>query len=311
MSKNNSIFPERYVKQYLTTGKVKINENIDIFMCPICGNRMYLKDFKSIICSNAHCFDISKRGYINLLLNPVKSQYNKQLFESRDIICKMGFFDPMIGTIGSLISNSIQKLNGNYIKVLDAGCGEGFHLAQIINNLCIKTDVHFRGVGIDISKEGIQIASKNNKDIIWCVADLAKLPFADKQFDVVLNILSPANYGEFNRIIKDKGILIKVVPGSDYLKELRSAFYHETARKSYSSNRVVKHFERNFKMIDMQNIKYNIEINNGNLEHLIRMTPLSWGVSDDRVKMAFNMGIDSVSVDFNIILGKGKIASNR
>ena len=41
------------------TGRAKISENIDIFMCPICGSRMYLKGFKSIICLNGHCFDIS------------------------------------------------------------------------------------------------------------------------------------------------------------------------------------------------------------------------------------------------------------
>lgn len=306
MPKNNSMLSEGDRERRLSTGKVRISENIDIFMCPICGNRMYLKGFKSIICLNGHCFDISQRGYINLLQNQAKTQYNRELFKSRDIICGMGFFEPMIGRISGLISDNTRDLNRDHIRVLDAGCGEGSHLVQITDDLSAKTDIRFQGVGTDISKAGIKIASKNNSDIIWCVADLARLPFANKRFDVVLNILSPANYREFNRIIKDDGLLIKVVPGNCYLKELRSVFYHGTGRKPYSSDRVVEYFGSNFKIIDIQRIEYHIEIDGGNLEHLIRMTPLSWGVPADRIRKVLDMGIDSVSVDFTIVSGKRK-----
>ena len=38
----------------------------------------------------------------------------------------------------------------------------------------------YKGVGIDISKEGILEATKKSKEIIWCVADLAKIPLLDK-----------------------------------------------------------------------------------------------------------------------------------
>lgn len=57
---------------HLNTGKIKIKENIDIFMCPVCEDRMYLDEFKSIICTKNHCFDISKKGYVNLHLKSSK-----------------------------------------------------------------------------------------------------------------------------------------------------------------------------------------------------------------------------------------------
>ena len=38
--------------------------------------------------------------------------------------------------------------------------------------------------------------------ILYGVADLARLPFQNRTIDVVLNILSPANYGEFYRILR-------------------------------------------------------------------------------------------------------------
>ncbi|TYP47429.1 putative RNA methyltransferase [Thermosediminibacter litoriperuensis] len=93
MSKNNKKHFEKDDKVYLTTGKINIKENIDIFKCPVCDDRMYLDEFKSIICLNNHRFDISKRGYVNLLLKSSKYKYDKEMFESRNIICKMGFFD--------------------------------------------------------------------------------------------------------------------------------------------------------------------------------------------------------------------------
>ncbi|RBO11051.1 methyltransferase domain-containing protein, partial [Pantoea sp. 3_1284] len=81
------------------------------------------------------------------------------------------------------------------------------------------------GIGIDLAKEGIAAASKAYPDIIWSVADLAAMPFADAQVDAILNILSPANYAEFSRLLKPGGVVMKVVPESGYLLELREAFY--------------------------------------------------------------------------------------
>ena len=51
------------------------------------------------------------------------------------------------------------------------------------------------------------------------------------EFDVILNILSPANYAEFTRLLKPDGLFVKVVPENDYLKELRNVFYDETERQ--------------------------------------------------------------------------------
>ena len=80
------------------------------------------------------------------------------------------------------------------------------------------------GIGIDLAKEGIAAASKAYPGIIWSVADLAAMPFADAQIDAILNILSPANYAEFNRLLKPGGIVVKVVPESGYLTGIARSF---------------------------------------------------------------------------------------
>jgi 23S rRNA (guanine745-N1)-methyltransferase len=284
--------------------KNKVQENIELFKCSICGNKMDFYNLKSLICYKKHCFDLSRNGYVNFLLNSVKTEYDKEMLKARNIVCKNSFFEPMVEQVSEIIVKYIDSAAPKKSMILDAGCGEGSHLNQIINKLQDKSSINFDGVGIDISKEGIKIASKEYPDNIWCVGDLAKIPFMNKKFDVILNILSPSNYSEFNRIISDTGILIKVVPGNSYLKELRELFYDKTDKQEYSNEKVLNHFINNFHMFDMQQILYTVKLNKEYLEQLIKMTPLSWGASKDKIQRAFNINLKNITVDFTIICGK-------
>jgi len=55
------------------------------------------------------------------------------------------------------------------------------------------------------------------------VGDLRRLPFADGTFSAVLDVMTPANYDEFRRVLSPDGMLVKVYPGQDYLREIRAA----------------------------------------------------------------------------------------
>lgn len=286
--------------------KAKFKGNINIFRCPICKLEMNIHDLRSMICQNKHCFDIAKKGYVNLLLKPTKTKYDKKLFKSRNIICEIGFFDPMLDEVVSIIQEGLSGFDLDEIKILDAGCGEGSHLGYIKSNLQKKTIIDIQGIGIDISKDGILEASKSYFDIIWCVADLANLPFSSKQFDVILNIFTPSNYGEFDRTLKDDGILIKVVPGRNYLKELRRVFFDETDKQTYSNTEVIELFGNNFDILDTREIQYSKTMDKEELRHLIKMTPLSWSATEEKIKKAFNMKTNHITVDFTILIGKKK-----
>ncbi|HHU63960.1 MAG TPA: methyltransferase domain-containing protein [Clostridiales bacterium] len=308
MSENGKNSSQKGSKVRVSAGKIKIKENIDIFKCPVCGDGMYVDEFKSIICMKNHCFDISRRGYVNLLLKPPKHKYGKELFKSRSVICQMGFFDPLLESIVRLIYDNISD-DIDHVRILDAGCGEGYHLSQVIKKLQENQDTHFQGVGIDISKDAIQIASKNFKGIVWCVADIAKIPFMDKKFDIVLNILSPSNYSEFSRIIRSQGVLIKIVPNSGYLKELRDIFYRGTDKEIYSNEEVIEHFSKNFEVLDTKNVQYSVSLNREQLSHLIKMTPLSWGAAEEIIEKALDSNIDNITADFTVIVGRGKLSN--
>lgn len=58
-----------------------------------------------------------------------------------------------------------------------------------------------------------------------------------------------------------------------------------------------------YKILDVQQVQYNRVVNKESLEQLIKMTPLSWGASEEKVQKALNTGIYSISVDYSIIIG--------
>lgn len=179
-------------------------------------------------------------------------------------------------------------------------------MTQIINRLQSRMPLDFQGIGIDISKEGIQIAAATSPHIAWCVADLAKMPFKSGQFDAVLSILSPSNYAEFNRVLADDGILVKVVPGSRYLEELRAAFYDKREKQTYSNENVITHFSKHLGLIDQGLLSYDFMVTDADLPHLIKMTPISWRASDENIAKVLDSGLRHVTVDLTIILGKKK-----
>ena len=294
------------INKGVSVRKAKFFENAAIFRCPVCMNKMEARDLNRIICLNVHFFDISMNGYINFLQRTVKTEYHEEMFRSRKTVSGTGLFDPMLRCISDMILSRIRSLGDKRIMILDAGCGEGSHLGKIISELHNKDITKVLGAGIDISKEGIIMASKTYHDIVWCVADLANLPFMDKQFDVIINILSPSNYREFTRVLKDDGILIKVIPGSSYLKELRDIFYNESGKQEYSNHNVLELYRQNFSILDVRAVKYNKIVGKDELSHIIAMTPLSWAITHEKKEQALITGISRITGDFAIIKGTKK-----
>ena len=282
--------------------KSVIGKNIELFRCPICKQHISLK-VKSLICSNNHCFDLAKSGYINLLGSNAHSRYDKQMLTARKIINRSGFFQKMVEKISSITLSEINNKNLSIVRIIDAGCGEGSNLSGTLRYLHSKSNLDFIGVGLDISKDGIYIASREYPGNIWCVADLAHSPFKDRQFDIIINILSPANYNEFSRLLKNDGLLIKVIPGHHYLREIRNAFYQPEEKHSYSNDVVIELFGKNFHILKKEHLLYQQKIKQQDITSLIKMTPLSWSIKSEDFQEEKYSKIQQVTVELEIIVG--------
>lgn len=266
-------------------GAALINANIGLFACPICQESMQVYEQGRLTCSANHSFDIAKQGYVNMLTHSAASKYSKDLFESRKTIIDSGLYDPL--------EEKIAELIGEAKTVLDTGCGEGSHLARIM------TQKQGIGIGIDIAKEGILAAARHYPKQIWCVGDLAKSPFAKTSFDVILNILSPANYEEFKRLLTSNGCVVKVVPQSGYLQQIRSQLYADSAKETYSNAQTVERFRESFSHVTVERITYTVPLASVLVPALLEMTPMGW-----HKEQHAEVCVNKITIDVDVLVGR-------
>lgn len=267
-------------------------DSYNIIRCPICHENVQLHEPASFLCNRGHCFDLSSRGYVNLMLNSRKTFYDKPLFESRRIIFSNGYFDPLALELKRLMG----ELSYPNASLVDVGCGEGYYSAYLKREFPLW-DIY----ALDTSKEAIMMGAKQYSGIKWIIGNLANLPFQNGCMDIVMEVFAPANYKEFTRIIKDDGYILKVIPGEGYLKELRDSIRFKSAEHNYSNRRVIEYFAQNLHISDIKNIRYLKPVTNTMKTHFLKMTPLMFGKDMRNVDVSH---IEDFTFDFSILIGQ-------
>ncbi|STY42807.1 Ribosomal RNA large subunit methyltransferase A [Listeria grayi] len=276
----------------LAAAKQLLAAYLPLYQCPLCKTSFHTNDAGSFVCERGHQFDVSKPGYLYLLAHGNKTKYDKVLFEARHHIAEAGFFQGLTQRLTELLETLPHGV------VLDAGSGEGSQLAAIKQ----LTGEEYTYIGVDIAKEGIKQAARDFSDILWAVADLANSPFASRSVDVILNILSPSNYEEFARILKPGGYLLKVVPETDYLQELRQ--FDPRLQESYSNQEVLDRFRASFEWIGSERLTYTAELPPERVPDLLTMTPLGWHLKAEDKEALLTQ--TTYTVDYRILVGKAK-----
>ncbi|WP_256973757.1 putative RNA methyltransferase [Brevibacillus brevis] len=281
-----------------------ISQHVGIFRCPICQAAMRNVPATSLVCNNHHCFDLSKHGYVHLATRTYKTKYDKQLFSARRAIMEQGFFDPLYDVLSEVILQTTEP-EESQMYVLDAGCGEGYHLTQVRQRVMQASQVPMIiGVGVDLAKEGVMLAAKNDSEVVWCVGDLTNAPFVDRQFPYILNLLSPSNSDEFHRLLADEGRMIKVIPEANYLRELREVLYQETAKTQYENHRTIDHFKTSFQLIGKERVQYQFRLDEEGLASLLQMTPLAWGATPEQLERVSNLAGMDMTIDLVVLIGR-------
>ena len=263
------------------------------FACPICQENLTLVE-SSLKCNNRHSFDLAKFGYVNLAPQIKQSaNYDKKNFQNRQQILEAGFYQAILEVVSDLLSNS-----KNAKTILDIGCGEGFYSRKLQERHPDKTFYAF-----DISKDSVQIAAKSepNWAVNWFVGDLARLPIKDASMDILLDIFSPANYGEFHRVLSKDGILIKVIPTENHLKEIRQRVQNQLTNKDYSNQDIKNHFQEHFTILSSQTVSLTKPITADQLQALLSMTPLLFHV--DQTKIDWSQ-LTEITIEAEILVGK-------
>ncbi len=263
---------------------------LTLFSCPVCNSKL-TEDENKFFCENNHCYDKSKYGYVNLLLSQSSSLKrhgdDKTMVLSRREFLNKGYYEPLLKQVEKTVE-FYKKENGSLI---DIGCGEGYYISSIKKN-CRISQVY----GIDISKTALRCSAKSNKDIRFAVASAFSLPFNSESADIILNIFAPCAYNEFYRVLSCAGYLIKVVPLSEHLWELKQAIYE----KPYKNKSELTNDEL-FKIVDVKELKYEINLpSNEDIFNLFTMTPYYYKTSKSDIEKLLKINNLKTTVHFAI-----------
>ena len=273
--------------------KIQRFASASAFACPICQENLTLVE-TSLKCNNRHSFDIAKFGYVNLAPQIKQStNYDKENFQNRQQILEAGFYQAILEGVSDLLA-----ANPSAKTVLDIGCGEGFYSRKLQESHPDKTFYAF-----DISKDSVQIAAKSepNWAVNWFVGDLARLPIKDASMDILLDIFSTANYGEFRRVLSQNGILIKVIPTENHLKEIRQMVQDHLTKKDYSNQDIKEHFQEHFTIQSSQIASLTKPITPEQRQALLSMTPLLFNI--DQTKIDWSK-LTEITIEAEILVGK-------
>lgn len=259
------------------------------YQCPICQSAMTKVD-NSLKCESNHQFDFAKEGYVNLLPVQFKKSLHpgddKEMVLARRRFLELGHYDFLRQHLLTLITELSPK------SLIDLGCGEGYYTGLIAE----KSNTQ-QVYGVDISKEAIRYSAKRSQSVHYSVATNSRTPFADGQFDLVLNVFAPLVGKECLRILNQQGLIISAAPGKQHLIELKQAIYdqvelHEQAKAP-----------EGFKLKSTQNISQTVTL--ASSEHildLLTMTPFGWKIVPEKKQalLANNTFAVTLSFDINI-----------
>lgn len=261
-------------------------------LCPVCGKRL-LADAQALRCLEGHTFDISRQGYVNLL--PGKGAfYPVELFRNRRFIFDRGFYAPLLARMEELI---LRYAKSEKPVVLDAGCGEGYYAGNLLRERdCVK-------IAFDISREAVQLGAQRYEDVAFIVADLKRIPLPAHSVDCVLDVLTPADYSEFARVLKKSGCVIKAIPGEYYLQELRALAQEQLRSGPYESTRVKDYFSAHMQPVRHERVTCTLPVTQEEARAFARMTPMLQRVNVDALDLS---GIREITVDMELLVGKKK-----
>lgn len=272
--------------------KELVRSHLEVFECPVCHRHFIEINGNSLTCEEGHTIDFNRHGYLHFLNTEGTTEYDREMFLSRRKLLQSGLFKPIMERINELLPTSSQT-------ILDVGTGEGTPLAQLAD---FRQQADFY-VGFDISKPGITLATQLDVPAFFCIADLRQLPFANNSIDTVLELFSPSDYREFNRVLKKNGLLIKVIPNADYLLELRHLLYqNQDQHYSYDNSRVLDLFQKHYPNSQTIRVRYVFPLAPEVVKDLVRMTPMSWGKNVHQPTEDELAGLKSITVDVSLLV---------
>lgn len=277
----------------------------NILFCPHCKSELNQigNTFK---CVNNHSYDISKKGFVNLLLanqhHSDNSGDEKGMILSRVRFLNTGKYDLLRDLITETIKSNLNSSKDNV--VCDLGCGEGYYTTYFHNKL--KDEFNLSTYGVDLSKQAINectIRQRQMKleDIKFIIGNLNYLPIQNESVDLIVNSFAKIDENEFLRILRKNGIFLRILPGTKHLLGLKEVLY-ENVRLNEDKETYIEGFE----LIDIKKSEENILLNNQEINDLFTMTPYYYKSPKDTSESLMKKEELNTIISFKILVYRKK-----
>ncbi|UAA38203.1 23S rRNA (guanine(745)-N(1))-methyltransferase [Paraneptunicella aestuarii] len=265
-----------------------------MWKCPACDAEL-IKQHTTWRCTNNHSYDQAKEGYVNLLLaNQKRSKEpgdNKAMINARRAFLERGFYRPLAVKLAELIT---QFTHNNPCHIFDAGCGEGYYL-NVIKQQLEADQKTVTTNGCDISKVAIQKAAKKYKDCHFAVASSFHLPVVSDSQDAVIQVFAPGSHEEVHRILADDGIWLHVSPAANHLHQLKDLIY-DTAQTHEANQESIDGFSE----VTNEELSFEIQLDDTkDTLNLLMMTPFYWSSPEDKIQQ-IQKSLKKVTTHFHI-----------
>ena len=286
-----------------------MNNNFDnqLLLCPVCKENL-IKDTsnKTYKCKNNHTYDIAKEGYVNLLISNQKRSKNpgdsKEMVLARIDFLSKGYYKQLSDKINEKIVQYLTKHSKDKFNIVDLGCGEGYYMINLKNYMDEK-NIKANYYGIDVSKDAVKYAGKTNKDCVWAVGNNFNILASDKSIDCILSVFSPIDIDECNRVLKDDGIFVRVLPRTNHLIQLRNIIYSEV----HLNEKVYKASDEDNEYVEESNVTFDIELNKEEILSLLKMTSHYWKSTPENKEKLDSYESLVITIDMRIGVFQKKI----
>lgn len=258
-----------------------------IFACPVCREGL-LQLEKEWVCANHHSFDISRKGYVNLLLSHQKESKDpgdsSVMVEGRRKFLNTGHYADLAVMLTTVVSDLGSQI------IIDMGCGEGYFLRYLSTHLPSATCI-----GVDISRTAINAAASRETKATFVVASSFHLPILPESVDCVLRIMAPSDDAEVRRVLNNHGHYVTVTPGPDHLYGLKQLIYANTTRNTTKFSTPA-----GFELVRQEKVYSLLKLTEVEIPSLLAMTPYYWSIdSATRAKVAHTSEL-STPIDFDV-----------
>lgn len=264
--------------------------------CPLDGTTLHQGD-KVWRCAVGHSFDIARQGYTNLL--PVQNKRSRDPGDSKEMVAARqrfltaGHYQPVAEAVSRAVLAGLPV--GTAASCLDAGCGEGYYLRELV--IAARETQSLALMGLDISKWAVLSAAKQDRRARWVVGSNANLPVQPGTLDRLLCLFGFPVYSEFARVLKPGGLLIQVDSGPDHLRELREIIYPALKPERTAEAQAPE----GFTYLSTDSVRYALTLSDREqIADLLTMTPHLYRASAEGREEAVALTVLALTVDVRL-----------